>query len=484
MAREKVLISSKEDIFAAINAGTAATAAPLLIAVIALGGTFVDAYDFTALGIGAVQLKAQFHLTSFELGSLTASMALGALIGALIGGYFTDKIGRLKMFLLDLFLFVGSAIAAALAPDLAWLIVFRLIMGFGVGLDFPVALSFVAEFSSVNRKSRLVQGWQTMWYSAATLGFLLLLGIHFLGVTSELWRYAVGFGALPALIVLVLRYRYMDESPMWLASSGDLQGAVKVLHKSYGIDAELVPSLSPSINTVSAPIVTPLRAEKVLFTPRYRARTILAGVIGFTQSMEYFALGFYLPTIIALLFGKNLSTVLWASALFNAFGIVGALMNLATTNRLGLRRMCFIGYSVVILSMASIGIFGHGAPAMFTAIALIVFIGFHSYGQGSAGMSMGALSYPTAIRGIGAGFTQSVIRVGSIAGFYFFPVVLAALGLYNTTLLLMLVPIIGLTTVFIIKWDPVGKNVEAEEAEVDRILATKPGPSSAQVIPQ
>ena len=471
MGQQKVLVASKEDVFAAINSGAAATSRPLLIALIALGGTFVDAYDFTALGIGALQLKTQFHLTSFELGSLTASMAFGALLGALIGGYFTDKIGRFKMFALDLILFVVSAIAAALAPNLVWLIVFRLLMGFGVGLDFPVALSFVAEFSSTNRKSRLVQGWQTMWYSAATIGFLLLLGVHFLGVNADLWRYAVGFGALPALIVLVLRYRYMDESPMWLASCGDLHGAVKVLNKSYGMDAEVAMGLQSNVATMPTHTVSPLRAEKVLFTPRYRPRTILAGVIGFTQSMEYFALGFYLPTIIGLLFGKNLNTVLWASALFNVFGIVGALINLATTNRLGLRRMCFIGYSGVILVMGSIGIFGHGAPATFTAVALIVFIGLHSYGQGSAGMSMGALSYPTAIRGIGAGFTQSIIRVGSISGFYFFPVVVAAYGLYHTTLLLMLVPIAGLIVTMIIKWEPVGKNIEEEEVDLDRALA-------------
>lgn len=475
MVQQKVLITTKEDVFAAINNGAAATSRPLLIALIALGGTFVDAYDFTALGIGAVQLKTQFHLTSFELGSLTASMALGALIGALVGGYFTDKIGRLKMFLLDLILFVVSAIAAALAPDLGWLIAFRLLMGFGVGLDFPVALSFVAEFSSINRKSRLVQGWQMMWYIAGTIGFLLLLAVHFLGVNAELWRYAVGFGALPALIVLILRYQYMDESPMWLASSGDLQGAVKILNKSYGMDAEVIIDPTSNLTTPAIPAVRPLRAETILFTSRYRARTILAGVIGFTQSMEYFALGFYLPTIIALLFGKNLNTVLWASALFNAFGIVGAAINLATTNRLGLRRMCFIGYSGVILAMGSIGVFGHGAPATFTAVALIVFIGLHSYGQGSAGMSMSALSYPTAIRGVGAGFTQSVIRVGSICGFYFFPLVVAAYGLYNTTLLLMLVPIIGLIVTIIIKWEPVGKNVEEEETDLDIELAVSTG---------
>lgn len=108
MPRPKMIISSKEDVFTAINAGRVVSSRSFLIGLIALGGTFVDAYDFTSLGVGTVQLKTQFHLTSTALGSLA-------------------------------------------------------------------------------------------------------------GVTADLWRYAVGIGALPAAVVLLLRYRYMDESPMWAA---------------------------------------------------------------------------------------------------------------------------------------------------------------------------------------------------------------------------------------------------------------------------
>jgi MFS transporter, putative metabolite transport protein len=468
MARTKILIASKEDVFTAINSGLAVSSRPVLIGLIALGGTFVDAYDFTSLGIGTVQLKTQFHLSSAALGSLTSSMAVGALAGALIGGYYADKIGRFTMFLLDLVLFVVSAIGAALSPDLAWLIAFRVLMGLGVGLDFPVALSFVAEFASIRRKSRFVNGWQIMWYAAATGGFLVLLAVHAAGVTADLWRYAVGLGAVPAAAVLLLRYMYMDESPMWAASTGNLAEAARILQKRYGLDASVAPGGPPEDSgpgPAGAGAALSPRAAKVLFSARYRPRTILAGVVGMTQSMEYFALGFYLPAIIALLFGENLSTVLWASALFNAFGIVGAVTNVATTNRLGLRRMTLAGYSGVIVAMALIGIFGKGAPGFVTAVLLIVFIAFHAYGQGTSGMTLGALSYPPAIRGIGAGFTQAIIRAGSILGFYFFPLLLASLGLYRTTLLLILVPLTGLVVTAVIRWDPVGRDIESEESE-------------------
>ena len=114
----------------------------------------VDAYDFTSLGIGAIQLRHEFHLTATEVGALSSTMAFSALFGALIGGYFVDKLGRKRMFLLDLWFFVFSAIGAALAPNLVVLLAFRLLMGLGVGLDFPVAMSFVAEFADRAHRGR------------------------------------------------------------------------------------------------------------------------------------------------------------------------------------------------------------------------------------------------------------------------------------------------------------------------------------------
>src|ERR1700738_2274975 len=128
----------------------------LLVMAIALGGVFVDAYDFTSLGIGTIQLRHEFHLSAAAVGLLSASMAFSAMFGALFGGYLVDKLGPKDMFLLDLCFFVISAIGAALAPNLTVLIIFRLLMGLGVGLDFPVALSFVVAFCDRARRGLFV----------------------------------------------------------------------------------------------------------------------------------------------------------------------------------------------------------------------------------------------------------------------------------------------------------------------------------------
>src|SRR5262249_55944390 len=207
----------------------------LLVIIIALGGVFVDAYDMTSLSVGAIQLRDEFHLSGTQVVLLSSRMAISALFGALIGGYFVDKLGRKRMFLLDLWFFVFSAIGAALAPNLTVLIIFRLLMGLGVGLDFPVALSFVAEFSNRAKRGQAVNFSYLNWNLAAIVGFIASLIGYEVGANTALWRIAVGFGAVPALILLALRYKYMQESPLWAAHQGDLEEAAKILRRTRNL---------------------------------------------------------------------------------------------------------------------------------------------------------------------------------------------------------------------------------------------------------
>ena len=73
-----------------------------------------------------------------------------------------------------------------------------------------------------------------------------------------------------------------------------------------------------------------------------------------------------------------------------------------------------------------------------------------------------AMSFPTQLRSQATGIVESVSRTGSIIGTFIFPIILATVGLNQTMLIIGLVPLIGLTITFVLKWEPVGKNVENE----------------------
>jgi MFS family permease len=228
---ESLTVRSKRDIIDFVNSHDNPNRGKTMV-FIALGGIYIDAYDFTSLGIGVDSLQAQLALSAFELGSVTAIMAFGALLGAFGGGYLTDRLGRFKTFILDLILLVVAAIGTALSWDLWSLLFFRFLLGVGVGMDFPVALSFIAEFTNSQTKGKYVNLWQAMWYIAAACTGLIALPFYFAGASENLWRWVVGFGAVPALIILILRLIYIDESPMWAAQRLGLHEAAKILENN------------------------------------------------------------------------------------------------------------------------------------------------------------------------------------------------------------------------------------------------------------
>ncbi|MDR3521872.1 MAG: MFS transporter [Acidocella sp.] len=454
-----VVIRSPLDVSAFINSQPTRPFA-ILIVLVALGGVFVDAYDFTSIGIGVVQLKQDFQLTPFEVGSITAMMAVGALFGALVGGHFTDKIGRLKMFLLDLVLLVFSAIGAALSFNLEMLLIFRLLMGIGVGLDFPVALSFIAEFMAERNKGASVNLWQATWFVAAICSGIVILPFYFAGLQDVLWRIAVGFGAVPALIVLALRYRFMNESPLWAARNVSLNEAARILEKTYHVPVTVS---APETPTASPPARSFLSLYSELFTPQYRNRTFLISIICMTQSLEYFAIGFNLPIISTQLFGSKFLFAILGSMFFNLFGIAGGASNALVTSRLGTRNIATIGYLVVVVALLSLYFSGPNAPIILEAGLIALFLLGHSFGPGSQGMTMAALSYPTRMRGLGTGWGQGMVRVGSILGFYFFPLVVHWIGFRDMTLALAIVPAAGLLTTVMVRWEPVGHDPDEHD---------------------
>ena len=429
----------------------------MLIVLIALGGVFVDAYDFTSLGIGVVQLKAQFHLSPFEVGSVTAMMAFGALIGALWGGYFTDKVGRFKMFLLDLIFLVVAAIGAAFSGSLLVLLAFRFLMGLGVGLDFPVALSFIAEFVNERRKGGSVNLWQVMWYVAASCTGLVVLPFYLAGAGSDLWRIAVGFGSVPAFLILLLRTKYMNESAQWAAHNVGLEEAGRIIERTYGVSVRVVEDAIKS----STPAQNLHFRE--IFSSKYFSRTVLISIICATQSMEYFAIGFNLPAISSKIFGSDFIFAILGAIVFNIAGILGGVAGVKVTWAVGVRRMAIIGYSMVIVALVLLYVGGHNLSLTETALLIGLFIFGHSFGPGAQGMTMATLSYPTTIRGIGTGWGQSMVRVGSIMGFYFFPILVAAIGLRSMMLVLVLAPLLGLISALLIKWEPVGQSINITE---------------------
>jgi putative MFS transporter len=456
-----VPIRTKDDVVRVINESADAPHSRI-IGFIALGGFFLDAYDFTSLSAGSVQMKAEFGLSASQLGFVTAVMAFGAIIGALCGGYFVDRFGRLRMFIVNLLLFVGATLGAAFSPNYESLIVLRLLIGIGVGLDVPVAMAFLVEFMAMKKKAKWVESAAALWSAATICGLLVALALNALGAGTSLWRWEVGLGVVPALVILLLRFKYMAESPMWAATKGDLAEAVRILSATYGRPFELAPDAAGLSHPEEQ--TDPFRPFVQLFTGEFRKRTILISVISAAQSIQFSSVGFYLPLIVFSFFHSSFSVSLLASVFANACGLCGGLLAANVANRLGLRKLTIIGFSGVASVLVLLGLFGRVIPSVLGVVLLAFFIGAHTFGPGSSAQSMSAMSYPTRVRGVGAGLSQASNRSGSLIALYGVPVLLGAFGLYHALLILLVAPVIGLVALAVIKWEPVG-NVSDDEPE-------------------
>lgn len=448
----------------------------------------MDAYDFSSLAFGITAIKEQFGLSGFMTGLVNASIMVGAVIGALFGGYLVDRFGRYKLFMADMVFFVVAAIGCAVAPNEWVLIVFRFVMGIGVGLDLPVAMAFLAEFSKLKGKgnrSQRVNAWSPAWYIATGIGYLVVL-IIFVSLPYDqhaiLWRLVVGFGAVPALIVLLVRRRYLAESPEWLANQGDLRAAVDVMRSHHNLDVRLADdagrSGSDSGNAVATAgsadaagqtTQTPKRGGKwsgfaELFAPQYRVRTIVALCVSVFSTFGYNAVAYGTPLIITTLFHQTPLVTIVASLVINlGFGAIGGLLGMTIVNRFGTRRITLVGFVIQAVALALLAIVGipSGALVLVSVAMLAAFVFAQAGGPGANLMNYATLSYPTRLRGIGIGFNQSVLRAFSIVSLIMFPILAGSLGT-GVFWIVACAPLAGAIAVGIVKWDPTAKDVEEE----------------------
>ena len=469
-AGETQWIRNAADVSRLVNSGDSARNNARMVIAIALGGVFLDAYDLGALAFGMKDITREFNLTPSGTGMVASAITFGAIIGALIGGYLTDKIGRYRVFMADMFFFVVAAFACAFAPNEYVLAAARFVMGLGVGIDLPVAMAFLAEFSRLRgkgNKAASVAMWCPTWYAAISISYLLVLLLYAVlpeSHTDWLWRLILGFGAVPAIIIITIRSRYMSESPVWAANQGDLNGAAAILRSAWNINAQVATDagLTPA---------TPVRKAGwrnygALLKGVYRRRTLLATITSVASSFAYNAVAFGLPVIISSFLAQSmLTTILVSLALNLLFAFVGGILAVRLVPRLGAWKMSVAGYGcqcVALLGLALIGRPEGGQEAALAIAMLALFLFGQGFGPGSHTMTFASLSYPTSLRGVGVGFNQTLMRGSSTVSLFLFPVLVAALGT-GVFWVIFLAPLAGLLALLAIRWEPSGYDVDAED---------------------
>jgi len=201
--------------------------------VIALGITWViDGLEATLIGaVSPVLLKKEtLHFRTDQLGLLTTSYLVGAVLGALVFGYLTDKLGRKKLFTVTLGLYLVSAFLTAFSWNFWSFAVFRFFTGAGIGGEYSAINSAIDELIPARVRGRVdlaINGTFWLGFAFGAFASLLILDERIFRVDLG-WRMGFSIGALLGLVIIFFR-KHIPESPRWLLTHGYPEEAERVV---------------------------------------------------------------------------------------------------------------------------------------------------------------------------------------------------------------------------------------------------------------
>ena len=173
------------------------------------GGPFLDGYVLVMIGVALEQLTPALKLDADWIGLLGAGTLAGLFVGTSLFGYISDKVGRRKMFLIDIIAIGVISVATMFVSSPVELLVMRVLIGIVIGADYPIATSMITEFSSTRQRAFSISFIAAMWYVGATCADLV--GYWLYDVEGG-WRWMLGSAAIPCLLILIGRFE-LPESP-------------------------------------------------------------------------------------------------------------------------------------------------------------------------------------------------------------------------------------------------------------------------------
>jgi putative MFS transporter len=375
-----------------------------LFAVIA-SAWLVDQIDVALLTFLLGSLVREFHMSPVQVGLLASMTFAGQLVGNLAAGTASDLYGRRRVFQVTMVMWGLASLAAALSWSVGALMVFRFLIGVGVGGEAPVAQALVSELLPAGVRGRYIAIMEGFW----AVGFVLSGTISYLLLPHLGWRWVfVAVGALAGLVFLVRRS--IPESPRWLEGEGRLAEADAILTRMEDqvMRQSGLPLPPPEIVAADASRRSPWRT---LLDAPYVVRSAMAGSLWFFALLGYFGLSSWLAL---LLEAKGFSIV--KSVGFVTLITIGGIPGFATA-AWSLERIGRKPTTIFFLVASAAAAYAYGSMQALTPLFVSGFVmQFFMFGMWSCLYAYTPELYPTRARATGAGFASACGRVGAMAG--------------------------------------------------------------------
>lgn len=365
---------------------------------VALAG-FLFGFDIVVTSGVDKTLQALWATTDSFHGFVVIGGALwGTVVGAMVGGWPTNALGRKKTLIAIGVLYLVSAAGAALAVDPWSFALFRFIGGLGIGASTIAAPAYISEIAPAKSRGTLVASYQL----SIVLGIMVsFLSNYLLSDSGEqAWRWMIGVGAFPALAYLGMIF-LVPESPRWLLLNGRQVEAEKVLRMiDPGMDME-------EFARQNAPEKATVR--ETIFDKRYRTPLLLAFFVAFFNQLSGINAFLYYSTRIFEVAGLGGSSAFLSSVGVGIVNVIFTLVGMALIDRFGRKQLMYIGSVGYIASLSLVALaFILGWQGLMVPMFFFLFIASHAVGQGTVIWVFIAEVFPTHLRASGQAFGSSV----------------------------------------------------------------------------
>ncbi|GAA3695533.1 aromatic acid/H+ symport family MFS transporter [Arthrobacter ginkgonis] len=361
-------------------------------------GLLADGYDLYVYGATLPGLigPEPFGVTPASAGMVGSLALVGMLLGSLVVGTLTDKLGRRRIFVGALALFSVAMLACAAAPSWETFAAFRFVACFGVGGLLPTAVALTNEFALPGRKSITLGAVLTgpaVGTVVASLSSLALLESH--GFRPV---YAIGAAGL---LLVPFAWRALPESPSFLHATGRHAEAGRV-EAAYG----LVPATESTVR--QRPAGSPLRT---LLSGGYRRPTLMLWGITLLSLLTIFGVSTWLPQIMRTA-GYGVGSSVSFLLCYSLGAVVGTVLASAVSQRTGPKPLVITGFASAAAALLLMSL---NPPAAVIAVLAAV-AGFGGLGTQNMINDYIAQFYPAAVRATGLGWALAIGRIGAIAG--------------------------------------------------------------------